>query len=130
MKFLSEEEKDDYPNLKKEIADETTPMVPLQYVCESKAESIEQDLEKEAEMKKKIESMPDPYRFSGYDPNVIDFIRRCDTEEQAIEIIEFLMKKGDINSDTADALTKQLKTKGLRSFGEKKQDGFYFHHDD
>ena len=130
MLLSEEEEKNEYPNLKKEIIDETTPMVPLQYVCESKAQRIEQDLEKEAELKKKIDSIPDPYRFSGYDPNVVDFIRRCDAEEQAIEIIEFLMKKGDINSDTAKALTKQLKTKGLRSFGEKKQDGFYFHHDD
>lgn len=128
MNSLSEE-KDEFPNLKKEITCDATQMVPLQYVCEEDAQIIEEDLKKEAEMAKKMGSVEDPYRFAGYDPNVIDFIRRCDTDDQAFEIIDFLEKKGDIQSDTADSLRDQLKTKGLRSFGEKKQAGFYSHHE-
>lgn len=128
MYYLSEEE-DDFPNLKKEITFDATQMVPLQYVCEEDAQIIEKDLEKEAEMVKKMGSITDPYRFAGYDPNVIDFIRRCDTDDQAFEIIDFLEKKDDLQSDTADSLRGQLKTKGLRSFGEKKQAGFYSHHE-
>ena len=74
-----------------------------------------------------LSEMPNQYRFAGYDPNVIDFIRRCDTEEQALEIISFLLRKGEINKNQASALEKQLKKDGLRSFGEKKEQGFYFH---
>jgi hypothetical protein len=34
-------------------------------------------------------------RFTGYVPDVIDFIRRCDTEKQAEEIIAYLEKRGE-----------------------------------
>ena len=105
-----------------------TKTVPLAFVCESKAKRIEEDFEKEKELVDTIGSLPDPYRFAGYDPNAIDFIRRCDTEEEAIEIIIFLEKKGDLTSEQAQALRKQLLEKGLRSFGEKKEEGFYSRH--
>ena len=35
-------------------------------------------------------------RFMHYTPDVIDFIRRCDTEQQAGEIIDYMEKKGEI----------------------------------
>ena len=77
-----------------------------------------------------MKDVPDPYRFAGYDPNVIDFIRRCDTEEQAVEIIDYLKKKGDISKSTAKDIKQQLSKDGLRSFGEKKQTCFYFQYED
>jgi len=61
----------------------------------------------------------------GYEPTAVDFIRRCDTEEQAIEIIKFLEAKGDINSGYAKQLRAQLVEKGLSSFGKKKSPGCY-----
>ncbi|MEM1515392.1 MAG: DUF2095 family protein [Candidatus Bathyarchaeia archaeon] len=64
-------------------------------------------------------------RFDGYNPDVIDFIRRCDTEEQAEEIIAYLEKRGEINSSYASNLRKQLKEKGVRSFGPKKEEAYY-----
>ena len=67
-------------------------------------------------------------RFAGYDPDVIDFIRRCDTIEQAKEIIAFLEKRGEISSSYANKLRKQLRDKGIRSFGPKKESGYYFKH--
>jgi len=69
---------------------------------------------------------PKPTRkFARYDPDVIDFIRRCTTEDQAYEIIEYLEKRGEVTKEAADELCKQLKEEGLRSFGRKKEHGFY-----
>ena len=67
-----------------------------------------------------------PDKFRNYDPNVVDFIRRCDTEEQAKTIITYLEKKGEVNKEYAEQLRKQLKGEGLRSFGPKKEEGYYF----
>ncbi len=64
-------------------------------------------------------------QFSGYSPDVIDFIRRCATEDEAIEIINFLEKRGEINSNHAEELRNQLREQGIRSFGSQKSWGFY-----
>ncbi|MFX1509801.1 MAG: DUF2095 family protein [Promethearchaeota archaeon] len=64
-------------------------------------------------------------RFSGYSPDVIDFLRRCATDDEALEIISFLEKRGEINSNHAEELRKQLQNQGLRSFGTKKSWGHY-----
>jgi hypothetical protein len=58
-------------------------------------------------------------------PDVIDFIRRCDTEEQAEEIIAYMEKRGEIEKQYAERLRKQLKDKGVRSFGPKKEENYY-----
>lgn len=67
-------------------------------------------------------------RFANYVPDVIDFIRRCNTEEEAEEIIAYLEKKGEIKGQYAERLRKQLKAKGLRSFGPKKEENYYLKH--
>jgi len=64
-------------------------------------------------------------KFDGYNPDVIDFIRRCDVEEQAEEIIEYLEKRHEISRKYAIQLRKQLKDKGVRSFGPKKEEDYY-----
>ncbi len=112
---------DEFPHLKKELVKKNK-MLPLQYVDEDEAQQIEQTIEEEIEEKKPLS---DPFRFVGYKPTVIDFIRRCETNEDAKEIIDFLKKKGDLSEEDSEKLLKQLDLKGLRSFGEKKQPGFY-----
>ena len=67
-------------------------------------------------------------RFANYMPDVIDFIRRCDTEEQANEIVDYMEKRGEIEKQYAERLRKQLKEKGVRSFGPKKKENYYFKH--
>jgi hypothetical protein len=67
-------------------------------------------------------------RFVNYTPDVIDFIRRCDTEEQAEEIIAYLEKRGEVERYYAEKLRRQLKEKGVRSFGSKKEDDYYLKH--
>lgn len=59
-------------------------------------------------------------------PDVISFIRRAETEEQALEVIDFMERRGEISREYANKLREQLKTKGLRSFGPKKEPGYYF----
>jgi hypothetical protein len=67
-------------------------------------------------------------RFSHYTPDVIDFVRRCDDEKQAEEIIAYLERRGEIERQYAKRLRKQLKEKGVRSFGPKKETDYYLKH--
>jgi len=69
-------------------------------------------------------------RFLHYMPDVIDFIRRCDTAEQAAEIIDYMEKRGEISNKDAEKLRSQLKEKGVRSFGPKKEENYYLKHGD
>ena len=68
-------------------------------------------------------------KFTDYNPDVIDFLRRCDKAEQAEEIICYLEKKQEISPEYAKKLRKQLKTKGVRSFGTKKENDYYLRQD-
>ncbi len=68
-------------------------------------------------------------RFTDYIPDVIDYIRRCDRLEQAEEIVCYLEKRKEISFEYAQKLRKQLKEKGVRSFGPKKEDDHYLKHD-
>jgi len=72
------------------------------------------------------EILPVADKFRHYTPDVIDFIRRCDTEKQAEEIITYMEKRGELTETKACELKNQLKTKGVRSFGSKKEDNYYF----
>lgn len=67
-------------------------------------------------------------KFAGYTPDVIDFLRRCDNEQQAKEIIEYLEKRGEIDQEYARRLKRQLREKGVRSFGPKKEEDYYLKH--
>jgi len=64
--------------------------------------------------------------LSNYNPDIIDFLRRCDNKQQAEEIINYMENRGEINQNYAQKLRQQLKKKGLRSFGPKKEEGYYF----
>ncbi|MEM2946904.1 MAG: DUF2095 family protein [Candidatus Bathyarchaeia archaeon] len=63
--------------------------------------------------------------FVHYDPDIIDFLRRCDTTEQAEEIISYMERRGEITKEYALKLRRQLKEKGVRSFGPKKEENYY-----
>jgi len=67
-------------------------------------------------------------RFSHYMPDIIDFIRRCDTNEQAQEIISYMEKRGEVEKQYAAKLRKQLRVNGVRSFGPKKEHDYYLRH--
>ncbi len=67
-----------------------------------------------------------PHKFRNHDPTVVDFIRRCDTEEQVEAIIAYFEKRGELTKDYAAELREQLKREGVRSFGSKKEENYYF----
>jgi hypothetical protein len=67
-----------------------------------------------------------PDKLRHFNPTAVDFIRRCNTEAQAEEIIAYLQKKGEINEEYAEELRCQLKRKSVRSFGPKKEENYYF----
>lgn len=64
--------------------------------------------------------------LSGFDPTAADFIRRANTKEQAIEIIEYLLTNNELTREDSDKLLKQLNENGINSFGKHKKDGYYF----
>jgi hypothetical protein len=72
-----------------------------------------------------FESEKPKRKFAGYNPNIIDFIRRCTNENQALEIIEYMKERNEITVLEAEKLLKQLEDEGLRSFGAKKTHGYY-----
>jgi hypothetical protein len=64
-------------------------------------------------------------KWAGYDPDVVDFIRRCETVEQAEEVVDYMESRGEITAERAVEIRKQIAKEGLRSFGPKKEEGFY-----
>jgi hypothetical protein len=84
------------------------------------------DLDKASELEPSTEpGYAEDRKYTGFTPGAVDFIRRCRKPKGAEEIIAFLEKKGEIPKVEADALRKQLKKDGLRSFGPHKGPGFY-----
>jgi hypothetical protein len=67
-----------------------------------------------------------PDKLRHFNPSAVDFLRRCDTESQAEEIIAYLQKKGEITSEYAKQLRSQLMKDGVRAFGPKKEENYYF----
>ena len=64
-------------------------------------------------------------QFRGYIPTAIDYLRRCDTSEQAEKTISYLEEAQEITSEYARELRRQLRKRGLKSFGLRKKEGFY-----
>ncbi len=67
-----------------------------------------------------------PDKLRDFNPSVIDFLRRCETNDHAESIIAFMENKGDLDRRHAERLRLQLRKEGVRSFGPKKEDGYYF----
>lgn len=84
------------------------------------------DLNKATEPSPSTEpSYKEDRKYTGFLPGAVDFIRRCKKVREAEEIISFLEKKGDVGKNEANALRKQLREEGLKSFGTHKGPGFY-----
>ncbi len=66
--------------------------------------------------------------FSGYNPTIIDFLRRCETDEEALEIINWMESREEITPEMAKELRIMLVKKGVRTFGPKKDWGWYERH--
>jgi hypothetical protein len=112
VKIKKEKFSEMFPNLAEEISKDG---------CKTKISSVRSDA---ANAEKAVAK-----KFDGYNPDAIDFLRRCETTQQAEEIICYLEKRQEISCEYATKLRKQLKSKGIRSFGAKKQDDYYLRQD-
>jgi hypothetical protein len=91
------------------------------------AEEVAAGEEFEVSPQEDLESFHEtPDKLRHFNPSAVDFIRRCDTEAQAEEIISYLEKKGGITKENAKELRCQLERRGVRSFGPKKEEYHYF----
>jgi hypothetical protein len=104
-----DEFRQNFPALSKELEEGSTKSFKIDGV-RTMSEETEQDQEKQT-----------------FTPDVVDYIRRCDTVPQAIEIVDFLTKQGEITAAQAKAIKGQIKTEGIRSFGSKKEKDHYLH---
>ena len=113
-----------FPNLCKEL--ETGDVkVPINAVRKNPQEAEDAACE-ECEEEEFAPCTETPDKLRHFNPSAVDFIRRCDTEAQAEEIIAYLNKKGEITKEYAEELRCQLKREGVRSFGPKKEENYYF----
>ena len=93
-KYTRKEFKKKFPSLAKEMGGSGT----------VKIQSVRSD-EKEAEKT--------TYTAQGYEPTAVDYIRRCNSKDEAREIIDFLEAQGTIDAEYAKKLKNQLKKQGL-----------------
>jgi len=63
---------------------------------------------------------------SGYQPNVLDFLARCDNDKQAMEIVDYLEKRGELPQADASDLRMRISKHGVRSVAKKRAPGHYF----
>lgn len=112
-----DEFRDSFPALSDELESGSTQELPIRGVRTLSGEESEE---------KKTEE--ETAQVVGWTPDVVDYIRRCDTKTQAVEIIDYLLKKGDLSQKEARDIKSQLRTQGLRSFGSKKERDHYLHH--
>jgi len=67
----------------------------------------------------------EPKSLKGYVPNVFDYIRRCECNEEAFQIIDFLVSRGELPEKVAQVIKNMIIEKGLRFYGPKKEVGYY-----
>jgi hypothetical protein len=87
--------------------------------------NLAREIEESDFLRLRVEREASGDRFRGYTPGVIDFLNRCSTDEEGMEIIRYLEKRGEISSDYALRLRIQLIKHGIRSFGPKREWGYY-----
>ena len=117
-----------FPNLYKEL-ETSENKVSINAVRKNPLEAEEAVEGEECEKCQEKEIVPcseTPDKLRHFNPCAVDFIRRCDTEAQAEEIVAYLQKKGEITPEYAEELRCQLKQNGVRSLGPKKEENYYF----
>lgn len=62
--------------------------------------------------------------FQNYNPSYKDFLARATTEEECLDIIEYLESQNEIDGELAKQLRDQLEKDGPESFGTRK--GSYY----
>ncbi|MFX0017719.1 MAG: DUF2095 family protein [Promethearchaeota archaeon] len=108
-----------FPNLMSEI---------LKKKKSIKIDSV--DFNIESKSKAKDLTKTEDYKEDLRDPGVIDFIRRCTNNDEALEILDYLFKRKEINLKFYKKLKNQIQKKdGLKKLikecGGPKKPGYY-----
>ncbi|MDJ0275153.1 MAG: DUF2095 family protein [Nitrososphaerota archaeon] len=61
----------------------------------------------------------------GYTPTVTDYLARCPDEESALEVIDYLERRGEIGPEQANELRERIRREGVRSIVEMREEGYY-----
>lgn len=116
-----------FPHLYQELEEDSENKVTIDAVRDS-PEAAENAVEIEDVCEEEFLKPAKPAdKLRHFNPSAIDFIRRCDTDKQAQEIISYLQKRGELTQEQAKELECTLKQKGVRGFGPKKEENYYFH---
>lgn len=59
------------------------------------------------------------------DPVVYDFLQRCQTKEEALEIVSYMRNRDEISPEEENRIISQLENQGIRSFGPLRTKGYY-----
>ncbi len=116
-----------FPNLYRELEDEDSESKISIDAVRADPEAAERAAEVEDVCEEEfLEPTNELDKLRHFNPSAVDFIRRCDTDEQAQEIISYLKKKGELTAEQAKELECKLKREGVRGFGPKKEENYYF----
>ena len=58
-------------------------------------------------------------------PTAIDYLRRCRSVQEALEVLDYLERTGEISRGERQELEERLLSEGLESFGPRKSFGYY-----
>jgi len=58
-------------------------------------------------------------------PGAVDYLRRCKSVQEALEVLDYLERTGELSKEHRQLLEAQLLSEGLESFGPKKDFGYY-----
>ncbi|MCL2134980.1 MAG: DUF2095 domain-containing protein [Candidatus Bathyarchaeota archaeon] len=116
-----------FPNLYRELEEDSENKVSIDAVCDNPEEAEKIVEIKDVCEKEFLKPIKPVDKLHNFNPSAIDFIRRCDTDEQAQEIILYLQKRGELTQKQAHELKCKLKQHGVRGFGSKKEENYYFH---
>ncbi len=105
MEFDEEEFKRKYPHLYEELGDSA-----LEGTEDSESPEVQHD---------------EPHVSETYPNEVISYIRRARTDDEAIEIVDYMRRRGEISESDATKILKQIRDQGVRSFGRLKTWGHY-----
>ncbi len=115
-----------FPHLYRELEEDTENKVSIDAV-RADPEAAERAAEIEDVSEEEFLEPTQPVdTLRHFNPSAVDFIRRCDTEAQAQEIISYLLKRGELTEEEAKELECKLKREGVRGFGPKKEENHYF----
>ncbi|OKY78239.1 MAG: hypothetical protein BTN85_0726 [Candidatus Methanohalarchaeum thermophilum] len=104
---------ENFPKIYEEIK-ESEDLEIDEVVGREKEQPKKQDnIEKEREKSKKETKMP----------TVIDHLKGCKNDDEAIEIINFFKKQKEIPNTYAENLIEKIDKEGVRTFGEKREKG-------